>query len=377
VASANGEVLGIQKDNAALIASAKYLARNGNRDGAIAEMRKMNMNPEQLEEKIQRVLEAGEYEGALEVVRAIEGPEEARFFLEDLDKKEDDKYLSYPDMTMDDRRSVRRAAEQVLVQSQTAFYNELVLGIETGTPAKPAQIQEWKEMGRLSAGQATAYLNAYHSSQKKFDPSSHAALRREIAAYDPSSDRDGETYSNILGSILGQPEKVVTDLKKALNDKIGGSEDTTTRRRVSDRLNDLYRKNFFSGGIEPNPEDEAEMRDVSLKYLRIQEKADELTRLYPDAKSSEIMDMLFEEGGEAEPLVTHHAAQLIRDARTPVVGGRDTSDAVRGAYFRALQRQYPGLSPEMTFQDAIKAVGSEGLTPEELQRLRRYYGNQR
>lgn len=365
----------IQKDNAALRASAEKFARNGDTENALAEVQKMNLSPEQKEKAERQVLEKGDYEGALEELRLVgDNIEDAIDFLKTIDDKVDGEYTNYEHLTPEGRRSVRGAAERAVTQAQTLFHNELLLGIQKGEIADPHQVMDWKESGRLTAGQAKNYINAYHGTKNVFSPTDHAGLRRKIGAYDPSQDTDGVEYSTLLGEIVGYPERVVTDLRNELNDRSKPLAEGVEKRRVSDRLSHLFSNGFFSSGQGPADLSEEELLEANQKYLRIQEKADELAQRYPQKPASEIMDMLFSEGGEGESMVVERASGLINDMRKPVSQRRNQEKAARQSYFRSLQSTYPKLREDMTVREATRAAsGEKGLTAQEMQRIRHYY----
>lgn len=368
----------IQKDNAALRASAEKFARNGDTENALAEVQKMNLSPEQKEKAERQVLEKGDYEGALEELRLVgDNIEDAIDFLKTLDDKVDGEYTNYEHLTPEGRRSVRGAAERAVTQAQTLFHNELLLGIQKGDIEDPQKVMDWKESGRLTAGQAKNYINAYHGTKNVFSPTDHAGLRRKIGAYDPSQDTEGVEYSTLLGEIVGYPERVVTDLRNELNARSKPSPEGVEKRRVGDRLSNLFTNGFFSGGYKPGStelQNEDDLLEANQKYLRIQEKADELLELYPQKPASEIMDMLFSEGGEGESIVVERATVILDSMGKPVSQLRNQQKAARQSYFRSLQSTYPKLRENMTVREATQAAsGEKGLTAREMQRIRHYY----
>ena len=366
----------IQEDNAALRASAKDFARNGDVTAAVGEVEKMNLSPERKEEVKTQVLEQGEYEGALEDLRAVsDSITDARSFLQDLDAKDRDGFINYPHLTQNARRSVRNATERSITQAQGEFYNELLLDVQRGNILEPHRVEQLKASGELTAGQAQNYLNGYHSTRTPFNPTQHADLRRRINNYDPDQDPNGEGYSRLLGEMLGYPDRVVTDLRNELNSRSQKDSGSLQKRRVGDRLTHLFNNGFFSDGIKPTDGmiTEEELQEANMTYLRIQEKADELSQRFPDAKDSEILDMLLSGGGEATELVNGMANRLLYDTRNPVSSRTDRDTEGRNAYFRGLQNRFPALEPGMSYRDAVQAVGQEGLSSEDLQRLKRYY----
>jgi len=354
---------------------ATRLRKAGDLEGAEAELQKINMRPEAKAQLIESFWVSGAYEDSQDLVRIASGDVVAlRDIQANLYKKVDGEYVFEPKMARDDRRSVERRVKEEISKANTALYNELALGIENGDLVDPEEIRTMEADGRLSAGQAKAYLNAYHSAKNVFDPITHATLRRKITGYDPTNDPMGEEYSMLLGEVLGQPKEVVASLKSELEKQLDGTGQTQASRRVNERLKNMFNSNFFSGGLDPIGEDE--VLDAEMNYLKVQEDADRLLNKYPDKSASDIMGMLFASDGSGGESIARHASTLVKDTQTPSSGAGEKKEAGRNAYLRYLQKQFPAITAQMSFREAVKAAaGEKGLTPDQMQRLKDFYGD--
>lgn len=127
---------GIQADNAALEVEAIELARNGDRDGAVAVIGQMNLNPEQKVNKIRQVIEAGAFDEAVIMLDAMESVGEKEDFLAALQEKEGDAYkqfdgLSYAGRKRLEATTISRIRQQKFKQTRDA--QQFIMNAQKGS----------------------------------------------------------------------------------------------------------------------------------------------------------------------------------------------------------------------------------------------------
>jgi len=307
------------------------------------------------------------------------GIEDVQEFISTLGEKGskgDYKFLQY--LEDDDRMAFIAKAERTLSGMQADFYDELALGVAEGKYETPAKIKEWKESGRLSAGQASQYISNYHSvksGKPEFNPGEYSQLMVDISNYDPDADPDKKAYGELMARILGMPSGATSELRGLLKGRHEKTEDSTVVSSVISTLGRMNSKNFFNDGDVPD--DPEEMLKAETLHVQMQRQARDLAKKNPDLTESQIMEILFAPGGAGEEATAKKAEFIKRGTGRSYTPAPEAGKAFAGdAVFNYLSKQFPGLELGMSFKEAVKVITRPDGTvdPQALRALKSFYG---
>lgn len=278
-----------------ILSNAERLLRDGDFSGYEKEIMKgVESNvineedaPKMLQEGLQR---SDEYEAIALIETNPKAAEDALS-----DKTETGRFREFKNLSPRTRKSLLGSARQRGVDEQAELYNSMVLDIQRGTLIPPDQVVAMADEGKLTSGQATAYIKQHHGAKgESFNPVEYADLRARINQYDPTTDPTGINHAMLKGDILGQPSREIAELNGLLGKKVDpkAKVNSGTYKEGFKLVESWFTAGVFGDAttLQGVPIDEAAYKDAQRNKLTYLTELDRFFEEKPNATYTEVFD---------------------------------------------------------------------------------------